>query len=205
MREGDNIRSVESLGIDLMGFIFYDKSPRNVIAVPSYLPEDCKRVGVFVDSDISSIVSKIHEFDLDYIQLHGKESATYINDLRKSIPQNVEVIKCIHLSEASDIEKSYAYETCSDYLLFENKSNGYGGSGSKFDWGYLSEYKGQLPFLLSGGIGPGDISSIHEISHPKLAGIDLNSLFEIRPGYKDISLLQSFINKIRNEQNKQAL
>jgi phosphoribosylanthranilate isomerase len=61
----------------------------------------------------------------------------------------------------------------------------------------LDEYRGETPFLLSGGIAAEDVESIQKINHPKFAGIDLNSKFEIQPGEKDIQLLNTFLKELR--------
>ena len=81
MRDADNIRAVEALGIDLMGFIFWPKSSRYVSERPAYLPTQCKRVGVFVDASIEEIMQKVQDYALDYIQLHGSESPEQISHL----------------------------------------------------------------------------------------------------------------------------
>ena len=81
MREADNIREVERLGIDLMGFIFWPRSCRYVSVRPSYLPEKCQRVGVFVDEDTEQVKRIAEEYHLDIIQLHGHESPEYIRQL----------------------------------------------------------------------------------------------------------------------------
>ena len=70
MRDALNIHEVEALGIDLMGFIFWPKSSRYVSQKPDYLPSNCKRVGVFVDSCIEDIRQKVHDYGLDIVQLH---------------------------------------------------------------------------------------------------------------------------------------
>ena len=82
MRDPENIRAVEALGIQWMGFIFWPGSKRYVSERPSYLPTKCKRVGVFVDADITEILQKVEEYALDLIQLHGSESPDYISQLK---------------------------------------------------------------------------------------------------------------------------
>ena len=67
--------------------------------------------------------------------------------------------------------------------------------GIPFDWTVLSSYHGSTPYLLSGGIGPDDGERLHAFHHPQMAGIDLNSRFEIRPAVKDIHLLKSFLHE----------
>ena len=88
MRDGDNIREVEQLSIDWMGFIFYPKSSRYVSEVPAYLPTKCKRIGVFVDASTDEIIKKIHDFSLDAIQLHGNESPEQIPLIPHQSPLN---------------------------------------------------------------------------------------------------------------------
>lgn len=72
-----------------------------------------------------------------------------------------------------------------------------GGSGQQFDWQVLDEYDGDVPFLLSGGIGPEDASRILSFHHPRSVGIDLNSRFEIEPGLKDVEKLKEFLLKVK--------
>ena len=83
-----------------------------------------------------------------------------------------------------------------DYFLFDTRCEGYGGSGKRFDWSILTGYKGETPFLLSGGIRPENAEAIRNFRHPRFAGIDLNSGFEIEPGLKDIDKLKNFIQQI---------
>ena len=85
MRDAENIRAVEALGIQWMGFIFWPGSKRFVSERPSYLPTKCKRVGVFVDADIAEVLQKVEEYALDVIQLHGSESPEYISQLTSSL------------------------------------------------------------------------------------------------------------------------
>ena len=208
MRDADNIRELEQLNsqfsiihsplsINMMGFIFYPKSSRFVSERPAYLPTHCKRVGVFVDADIEQVCRIADEYSLDYIQLHGHESPAYIQELRSPLS----IIKSFNIAEPSDFEQTKAYEEVADLFLFDTKGKSVGGNGEKFDWNVLKAYKGETPFLLSGGIGPEDAESFSIIHYPlsihsKCIGIDLNSRFEIAPGLKDINKLKTFINSL---------
>ena len=69
MTEAENIREVEQLGVDMIGFIFYPKSPRCLCELPDYLPVHAKRVGVFVNENKENILMYADRFALDYIQL----------------------------------------------------------------------------------------------------------------------------------------
>lgn len=191
MRNAENIRKVEAMGIDLMGFIFWPKSKRYVSERPSYLPTNCKRVGVFVDADIEQVKRIADEYELDFIQLHGHESPEYTRLL-----DNRKIIKAFNIAATGDFALTEAYEGVADYFLFDTKGKSVGGNGEKFDWSLLSAYDGNTPFLISGGIGPDDADLLKTFHHPRCIGIDLNSRFEITPGIKDIDDLRIFLNEL---------
>ena len=197
MREAENIREVEALGIDMMGFIFWPKSSRYVSERPAYLPTQCKRVGVFVNEDAETIKRIAEDYDLDYIQLHGSESLEYAQRLRSVYGDRVTVIKAFNIATAADLEATKPYEGIVDYFLFDTKGKSVGGNGEKFDWSVLEAYTGDTPFLLSGGIGPDDAERLIVFHHSKCVGIDLNSKFEVAPALKDINKLREFIKEIR--------
>lgn len=200
MREADNIRQVEALGIDWLGFIFWPKSSRFVHERPAYLPANAKRVGVFVDADIEVVRETAAAYCLDIIQLHGKESPAYIKQLRNLCSDHVAVIvKAFNIATLEDLKQTEPYEGITDYFLFDTKAKMVGGNGTQFDWTVLNDYQGNTPFILSGGIGPDDAENVKAFHHPMLAGIDLNSRFETVPAHKDVNLLRTFIETIKNE------
>ena len=194
MRDAQNIRDVESLGVDWIGMIFWPKSKRYVAEVPSYLPEHLKKVGVFVDSTLDDILQHISDYQLDIIQLHGQESPDFAKALKPHT-----IIKAFNIEKADDLLQTEKYEGIADYFLFDTKGKMVGGNGEKFDWSVLTAYQGKTPFLLSGGIGPEDAESVKSFHHPRCIGIDLNSRFESEPGFKDINQLKTFIKYIRYE------
>lgn len=203
MREADNIRQVEALGIDWLGFIFWPKSSRFVHERPAYLPANAKRVGVFVDADIEVVRETAAAYCLDIIQLHGKESPAYIKHLRSLCSDHVAVIiKAFNIATPEDLKQTEPYEGITDYFLFDTKAKMVGGNGTQFDWTVLNDYQGNTPFILSGGIGPDDAEKVKAFHHPMLAGIDLNSRFETVPAHKDVNLLRTFIETIKNENNE---
>ncbi len=194
MREGENIRGVEALGVDMMGFIFYPRSPRYVDSLPEYMPTSLSRVGVFVNEAIDVVRAKVEEFGLDYVQLHGAESAEYCREIGGC---GVKVIKAISVAVVEDLHRTKEYEGVCDMLLFDTKCEGYGGSGEVFDWGVLAAYDGATPFLLSGGLGDDCVDGLRHFDHPQMAGYDLNSRFESRPALKDIDRIKRFLNEIK--------
>ena len=190
MRDGDNIRAVEALGVDWMGFIFYLHSKRYVDVVPDYLPEKTKRVGVFVNESIQKILEKVESFHLDIVQLHGDESPEECQQLKV---KGFKVMKAFGIADSFPSDNITEYKGCCDYFLFDTQTSDYGGSGRQFNWDIVQDYQGKTPFLLSGGIGPDDAENIREFSHPMCIGIDINSKFELSPANKDLESIQQFI------------
>ena len=224
MRDADNIHAVSQLGVNMIGFIFYPESPRYVRMISSnagLMPDYSEQrynavcgqaskntapcteswqgsyVGVFVDDMPQNIISRIYNYNLDYVQLHGNESVVMIDNLRRSVDPDIKpglkIIKAISVEKAEDIDKYKSYEGHVDLFLFDTKCATVGGSGEQFDWSVLSRYDGNTPFLLSGGIGPDDAERVLAFHHPKCIGIDLNSKFETAPAVKDVEALQVFL------------
>lgn len=195
MTEANNIRAIEQLGVDMIGFIFYPKSPRCLCEKPQYLPLRAKRVGVFVNESKENILMYTDRFSLNYIQLHGNESPDYCRTLHNN---GLRLIKAFSISLPKDLFDVSDYDGLCDYYLFDTKTPQYGGSGNQFDWNILHRYNGSTPFLLSGGINPYSVKAIKEFHHPRLAGIDLNSRFETAPGLKDVERIEIFLKELRN-------
>ena len=197
MCDAQNIREVEKLDPDFIGFIFYPPSPRYVSTVPEYMPAKAKRVGIFVNENPLQVISVAKRFELNYLQLHGNEDDACCRKLKAS---GYGIIKAFPVAYRRDIKRTEEYAEACDYFLFDTKTPSVGGSGRKFNWDFLDAYTGQTPFLLSGGISPEDAVRLKKLRHPLLAGFDLNSRFENAPAMKDVEKLKTFIDIIRNEQ-----
>ncbi len=193
MRDSENIRAIEQTKADLMGFIFHPKSPRFVASLPEYMPKKQKRVGVFVNASLEQILAKAQKFSLEYIQLHGDEPPAFCSELKN---RGLKVIRAQRIANTDDIIRAESYNMA-DLMIFDTKTELYGGSGKKFNWQLLENYKGCVPFLLSGGIRSDTFEEIKAFFHPQFAGIDLNSGFEISPALKDVGKLNNFIEKIK--------
>ena len=214
MRDAENIQQVIALGVNMIGLIFWPKSPRYVQSISTnagIIPDlknpaikdinDVSYVGVFVDEMPQNVVTHAYNYKLDYIQLHGNESPIYIDNLRKTlvpdILPNVKIIKALSINEKSDVLKWKTYEGHVDMFLFDTKSTQtVGGTGKHFDWSLINMYDGSIPFLLSGGIGPDDAEAVKSFKHPMCVGIDLNSRFEKEPGMKDVDKLKAFLKAL---------
>lgn len=209
LREPQNIAEVAALGVDWIGLIFYPQSPRFMgeqADLRPFLKESKeavtqKRVGVFVNAAFNDVLSAVHDYELDYVQLHGGESAVYCATLQKlweeSNIRSAKIIRAFRVSRAFDFGVAIDFEPYCDHFIFDTKGQAYGGTGHKFDWSILDRYTGNTPFLLSGGIGPDDVAAVKEVKHPALVGVDLNSKFETAPGLKNLEDLSHFVKQIR--------
>jgi len=198
MRETQNIIDVSFLKPDFMGFIFYSKSPRNAANIqdPYILKKLNNRIsktGVFVNSDINTLNYICKKYFIDFVQLHGDENPEFC----KHIYKRRKIIKAFAVDENFDFNICKDYEEYCYYFLFDTKGKKFGGNSIKFNWKVLKKYQGKTPFLLSGGIGPDDITELKIINHDMLAGIDINSRFEIKPGLKDVRLVENFIAEFK--------
>lgn len=199
----ENIRAVMQLDVHFVGFIFYEKSPRHVTLPPEeYTGFDTlrnstvKKVGVFVNATIPFIMEKVKAYDLDYVQLHGNENVFYCSKLKG---KGVKIIKAFSVDDHFVFTETTAYQYYCDYFLFDTKGEKPGGNGAAFDWSILHRYKGKTPFFISGGIRPGMEDAIRQLDFPVLYGLDLNSGFEIEPGYKSVTEISQFLYKIKKQ------
>ena len=199
MKHPENIQLIAALHPDLIGFIFYPKSPRYAepldMETLQSLPARIKKIGVFVNEDLERILTLVFKYKLDGVQLHGTENAEMCRKLKDA---GLTVIKAFSIAEAYNFKVTKSYEGVCNYFLFDTKTEAYGGSGVKFNWSILDEYTGETPFLLSGGIAADDAEAILKIEHPQFAGIDLNSKFETSPGWKNEELLNVFLKQLRD-------
>ena len=204
MRDIENINQLQELDIDFMGIIRYSKSKRFV--------DDSQKekvaqqtmnkgtVGVYVNESLENILKDIIPLQLDVIQLHGDEDSAFAKAL---LEIDIKIFKAFQITEDFDLNSLKEWEELAAqyvgklFFLFDTATPNYGGSGKKFKWSVLDSYKGEVPFLLSGGISKDDVALVKEFKHNMFLGIDLNSKFETEPGVKNIEEIKTFIEKLR--------
>ena len=196
MKYIDNLQAVANLQPDYMGFIFYDRSPRNFEGIIPELPKNIKKTGVFVNELPEILISLAEEYQLDALQLHGDETVAYIEEIKRHLERSreVEIIKVFGIKDDFDFSLLEPYQDVVDYFLFDTKGKERGGNGVKFDWSVLKDYPYQKPFFLSGGIGIEDAKEVKKIQDSGLPvyAVDINSRFEKEPGLKNIKLVKKF-------------
>lgn len=202
MNDPLNVKAIAEAKPGFMGFIFFPESPRYVGAEPDMalfynVPLGIKRIGVFFNEDNYKILDLSLHTGLDLIQMHGDESPESCFHLQSS---GLSIIKSFKIDKNFSFEILKRYLPCSDYFLFDTKSQKPGGSGRKFNWEKLKEYSLDKPFFLSGGIGPEDTSLVKSLDNKGFFAVDINSRFEISPGVKDTDKVRTFIKEIKNDQ-----
>lgn len=201
MRGPDNIRELKhEINPDWMGLIFYPPSPRfvDMSYAESIKEVDIKKVGVFVDRYWKEIQNIVSAFGLSALQLHGEESADEVERIKEQIA--LPIIKAVPVKGNINWEDFEPYLPSVDYFLFDTFTRAYGGSGKVFNWELLKDYPFEKPFFLSGGLSleHADLIKSFKQKLPQMAGIDINSKFEITPGLKNIDMIREFKNKIKN-------
>lgn len=204
MRDIENINQLQELDIDFMGIIRYSKSKR---FVDDFQKEKVAQqtmnkgtVGVYVNESLENILKDIIPLQLDVIQLHGDEDSAFAKAL---LEIDIKIFKAFQITEDFDFNSLKEWEELAAhyvgklFFLFDTATPNYGGSGKKFNWSILDSYKGEVPFLLSGGISKDDVVLVKEFKHNMFLGIDLNSKFENEPGLKNIEEIKTFIEKLR--------
>ena len=201
----EQILQLDEWGVPFAGMIFYEKSPRYVkkfnLSAIDVRREKLKinRVGVFVNESVDNILKTVEEWRLDMVQLHGDESPKFC----EQVSNHVHTIKAFRLSADDPVEwKVYPYQAFTDMFLFDSGTTGatpaYGGTGLKFNWDSLQKADLRKPFMLSGGIGPDDVAAVKAFAAAQkdMFAVDVNSKFELSPGFKDMTLIRSFLNEL---------
>lgn len=197
MKHPENILEVATLQPEFMGFIFYDKSKRYFEGTIPSLPKSIKKVGVFVNECMDVILHKIAVHNLDLVQLHGEETAEFCQILAD---KKIKIIKAFAVDKFFEFSQLKKYEPFCIYFLFDTKGENPGGNGVVFDWKILSKYDSKTPLFLSGGIGAAELKQIKKIQLPVFA-LDINSKFEVEPGFKNINLLKESLMNYHPDDN----
>jgi len=208
MKKAKNIREAAALYPDYLGFIFYEKSPRNFEGEIPEIDPKIKKTGVFVNASVNFIMDKVEKYQFQAIQLHGNETPEFCGELKVALNEtksyknsdSTEIIKVFSIKDEFDFNRLKPFEGKVDYFLFDSKGKNKGGNGFTFNWEILKDYPSSTPFFLSGGIGLEEVEQIatfrsylYKIGKEKLlAAIDVNSKFEIEPGVKNIESLAKF-------------
>ncbi len=189
-----------SLGVDALGFIFVEKSPRYITpefarSITKELPPFLCKVGVFVNEELHEIEEIVDYLGLNAIQLHGQEEPSFCKHLSDIAP-SCHIIKAFRVGLQTRAEELSVYNDHVHGILLDTYVKGQeGGTGLVFDWKILDELHLQKPLILAGGLDPENILMALETVMP--FGIDVNSGVEISPGIKSEEKLRNFVEQVQ--------
>ena len=188
--EANNARDAALAGVDAIGLVFYDKSPRNVNIqtaqkIIEALPPFINRVGLFVNANPSFIDEILCEVPLDTLQFHGDESVLDCAQYQMPFIKSLRVKPDTNVKEIAE-----NFSSASALLLDSFSPSSYGGTGESFDWS-LACVKISLPIILAGGLTVDNVADAIKQVNPY--AVDASSGVESAPGVKDIDKIEAFI------------
>ena len=182
-----------SLGVDAIGMILHADSPRTISidtaqAIRAVVPPMVSLIGVVVNAPQERAKQLYQEIQLDYLQLHGEESAEYANTL------GLPYIRAIRARNAEQVAKEMQQHTAAGAFLLDPYVAGqHGGTGKTLDKS-LWPLERSKPLILAGGLGPDNMTQRLQEIHPY--AVDLNSGVESAPGIKSRSKLDAALTQI---------
>lgn len=208
----DALLAVEA-GADALGFVFYEKSPRNVDVetartIVAELPERVEKVGVFVDQTAEQVREVVGRVGLSTVQMHGAAARSRIAaDTYEVDPFGVsKLIAVVQGDELLDSSSfiSEAGKRKIHAILIDSGSNGTpGGTGKAFDWesvrGMLQGIGLSVPVIVAGGLNSSNVGEVMRMFQPW--GVDVASGVESRPGKKDPGKVRAFVQAVRQAEN----
>jgi phosphoribosylanthranilate isomerase len=203
--QADQATAIAQLGATALGFVCVRQSPRYVTpeTIRAMATEAVDRVGVFVDATVEEITAVATIAQLTAIQLHGKESPQFCQQIRDALP-DLEMIKAFRVRSAETLEQARSYEFYVDAVLLDAYHPGVtnpgqlGGTGKMFDWNLLRSFRPECAWLLAGGITPDNVAEAIAVQPD---GIDLSSGVEIAPGDKDLAAVARLLTRLQSCRN----
>ncbi len=188
--------AIES-GVDFVGFVFFEKSPRNINfkqaeILQKLVPPSVSKVAVVVDCNIDFLEKINLSLKPQYFQLHGDANIEQIKLIKQKFP-NIKIIKAFAIEKQEDLAKSADFTDLVDFFLFDGKIS---GSGQSWDFSFLQNFNCKKDWFLSGGLNSDNILQALEISNSKM--VDISSGIEKERGKKSCELIAEFMKIIKN-------
>lgn len=203
LTEEDAVDAAIDAGADFVGVVFFEKSPRHVgieraNQLLEFVPEEVRRVGLFVDASNEFLDRVMNHLRLDLFQFHGSESPRRVDDAR--LEYGMPVMKAVGISSTADLALAGEYADICDWLLFDAKgpagSDRPGGNAVCFDWSLLNGRKWPCPWMLAGGLDAGNVAEAVRLSGA--GAVDVSSGVETAPGIKTAEKIAAFIRAAKS-------
>ncbi|MFI4976262.1 MAG: phosphoribosylanthranilate isomerase [Caulobacterales bacterium] len=189
-------------GAAFVGFMFFDRSPRNIAPEAAERLAEAARgrakvVAVTVDPSDALLERLAASLRPDFIQLHGRESPNRVREIVQR--SGAAVIKTLPVSTADDFAHAADYEEVAEHLMFDTKppedAAAPGGRGEAFDWDLLARRRFARPWFLAGGLDPWNVADA--LARSRAPMVDVSSGVERGPGLKDPALIEAFLEAVR--------
>jgi phosphoribosylanthranilate isomerase len=189
-------------GADLVGFVFFPPSPRNIgyeaaRVLGARVRGRAQKVALSVDANDDELAASIEALRPDMLQLHGQETPDRVVMVRARF--GLPVMKALPIAERADLSPMRLYDKVADRLIFDarapREATRPGGLGKPFDWRLLESVHASVPFMLSGGLDAGNVAEALRIT--RAPGVDISSGVERAPGEKDPEKVRDFIRVAR--------
>ncbi len=187
-----------NLGADAIGLVFFKNSPRNVFvdqaaAISRALPPSAIPIGVFVDQDYDTIMTKANQCGLKGVQLHGNEQPSLVEKLQN---EGLVVIKALFAARPPLLESYPDYIHASFILVEYGKGVLPGGNAESWDYSMCRDVSQKTGLVLAGGLNASNVSKA--VCNVKPSGIDVSSGVEKAPGVKEMVKVEKFIQAVRS-------
>jgi phosphoribosylanthranilate isomerase len=195
-------------GADMVGFVFFPPSPRNISyktasALEARVRGQAQKVALSVDADDTMLSYVVDALGPDILQLHGNESPLRVAAIKARF--KLPVMKAIAVESKADLAAIARYAAVADHLLFDARpprdATRPGGLGNAFDWALLEKLNPGVPFMVSGGLNAGNVGEALRLT--RALGVDVSSGVERAPGQKDPDKIRAFIRAARDAAAKQ--
>lgn len=190
----DDAVEAARLGVDAIGLVFYDKSPRNVSIeqaqlICQALPSFVTVVSLFMNPDAMLVNKVLDACPIDLIQFHGKEAADFCQSFNRPY------IKALGMADGEELTAAAKQYSAAKALLLDSHAPGAaGGTGETFDWDSVpEEYRRNI--ILAGGLKPANVVEAIQAIRPY--AVDLSSGVESAPGIKDAVLMAQLMNEVK--------
>jgi phosphoribosylanthranilate isomerase len=206
LKTPDALDAALDAGADLVGFVFFEPSPRHIVRYETARELSARvkgragKVALTVDADDAIFARIVESLKPDMLQLHGKETPQRVATLKAKF--GMPVMKAIPVETKADLAAIANYTGIADRLLFDarapREATRPGGLGTPFDWTLLKDLDPGIPFMLSGGLDAGNVAEALAIT--RAPGVDVSSGVERAPGEKDPEKIRAFIETAREAQ-----
>ncbi|MBR2124038.1 MAG: phosphoribosylanthranilate isomerase [Acetobacter sp.] len=197
--EKEGLETCVRCGVDWVGFVFFEKSPRflapeQAATLSSFVQQGGpQRVGLFVEPDFEKVANILAHVRLDVLQLYTdmEKAVLFARYFRRPV--------WVSLPISQRSELPYSLPTEIERVLIEPKpplhATQPGGNGQSMEWSLLEGWCPSFPWMLAGGLTPENVAEA--IKQTGTSSVDVSSGVEVTRGVKSADLITHFVKEAR--------